>query len=81
MASRIQCPPRLALPSYVAASIPHFVSFEVGNPVQTLPGFGSVAASGPRAVVAVIRVEPVIDVATEALRAMKPRASANEYAT
>jgi hypothetical protein len=64
----------------VAAPISHFVSLEVGDLVHRLPGFRPVATGGPRAVVTVIRMEAVIYVAVEPLRAMKPWASANEDA-
>jgi len=65
---------------WMSTSIAHFVAFEVGNLIEALTRLGLIATVGLGAVIAVLRVETVIDVAVEALRTMKPRAGANEYA-
>ena len=72
---------QLAFAYCVAASIAHFVSFEVGNLIETLSRFGFIATGWPWAVIAVLRMEAVIYVSTEVGWAMKPRASPNEDAT
>jgi hypothetical protein len=61
----------------VATSIPLFVSFEVGA-IDALRWFGSLATVWHWTLVAVLRMESVIDVTTEVLRAMEPRAHPNE---
>jgi hypothetical protein len=63
--------------SCVAASIAHFVPFEV-RAIHTLGRLGFLAALRHRALVAVLRMVAVIDVALELISAMKPRAGANE---
>jgi hypothetical protein len=63
--------------SYVAASIPHFVSFEVRSS-DTLCRFGFLAGLWQGALIAVLRMETVIYVALEVAGAMKPQASADE---
>jgi hypothetical protein len=65
----------------VTASVPHFVAFEVFNLVETPSRLGLVASVRPRAAIAVVWMEMVIDVTAKTFRAMKPRASANEDAT
>jgi len=65
----------------VTASIPHFIAFEVLNPIEMFIGIGSFTTSWPGAVIAMLGMEMVIYVAVEAGRAVKPRAGANEYAT
>jgi hypothetical protein len=65
----------------VTASVAHFVSFEVGNLIETLSRLGSVATVWPGALIAVFGMETVIYVAVEALMAVKPGANANEHAT
>ena len=65
----------------VAASIAHFVCFEVGNLIETLSRLGLSATGWPWAGIAVLRMETVIYVASEVVTAMKPRASTNEDAT
>ena len=65
----------------MTASIPHFVSFEVGDLIETLSRLGFVATVWLWAVIAVLRMETVIYVSSEVVSAMKPRASANEDAT
>lgn len=71
----------LAFADYVAASITHFVAFEVGDMTDGLSCFGPVTAGGMRAVVSVVGMEMIIDVAVETLGAMKPGAGADEDAT
>jgi len=65
----------------VTASIPLFVSFEVGNLIETLSRLGFVATAWPWAVIAMLRMETVIYVASEVVSAVKPWANANEDAT
>jgi hypothetical protein len=55
----------------VAASIAHFVWFEVGNLIETSSRVGLIATSWPWAVIAVLRMETVIYVAMEVGRAVK----------
>jgi hypothetical protein len=64
----------------VAAPVPHFIPFEVGNLIDTLCGLGSLAALWSWAFVAMFGMITVIYVAAEVIRAMKPRASTNEDA-
>jgi hypothetical protein len=64
----------------MAVSIPHFVSFEVGDLIETLSRLRPVAAVRSWTAIAVLRMETGIYVAMEALGAMKPRAGANEDA-
>jgi len=71
---------QLALADCVAASIAHFVSFEVGNLIETFSRFGFIATGWPWPAIAVLRMETVIYMAMEALWAMKPRADPNEDA-
>src|SRR5580704_6034011 len=63
----------------VAVAVAHFVAFEVFDVVDG-PG-GMLAAFGMRAVVSVVGMEMIIDVAAKALRAVKPGADADEDAT
>jgi hypothetical protein len=72
-------PPRLDLflGSYVATSIPHFVSFEVGT-IDTLRRLGFLTTLWRWAFIAVVRMKTVIHVALELTSAMKPRTGANE---
>src|SRR5271154_3525761 len=72
---------RLAFANYMPVSVAHFVSFEVLDLVETLSRFWLVAAGWHGAVVAVVRMEMVVDVAVKAFRAMEPRTSADEDAT
>jgi hypothetical protein len=65
----------------VAASIAHFVSFEVGNLIDRLRRFTFIANVWLCAFIAVLGIETVIYVALEVIRAMEPRASANEDTT
>jgi len=51
----------------VAASIAHFVSFEVGNLIETFSRFGFIATGWPWPAIAVLRMETVIYMAMEAL--------------
>ena len=60
-------------------AVAHFVAFEVFDVVDG-PG-GMLAAFGMRAVVSVVGMEMIIDVAAKALRAVKPGADADEDAT
>lgn len=72
---------RLALAANcVATSVAHFISLEVGNFVKAPSRLGLLATGWHWAMVAVIRMEAVIDVAVEIGRAMKPWASTNEDA-
>jgi hypothetical protein len=64
----------------VAASIAHFVSFEVVNLIETLSRLGLIATGWPWTVIAVLRMEMVIYVAMEAGWSVKPRARPNEDA-
>jgi hypothetical protein len=64
----------------VAASIAHFVCFEVGNLIETLSRLGLSATGWPWAGIAVLRMETVIYVAMEIGWAVKPRACPNEDA-
>jgi hypothetical protein len=64
----------------VAATIAHFVAFEVGNVIDTLVGFGFFAAGWSWAAITVLGMEAVIYMAAEAFGAVKPRAHANEDA-
>jgi|SRR5580698_4717215 len=64
----------------MTAPIPHFVSFEVGNFVDAISRLGFLATGRSRTGIAVLRMEAVVDISTEAFRAMKPRARANEGA-
>jgi hypothetical protein len=65
----------------VAASIPHFVSFEVGNLIERPSRFGFVATVRLGAVITVLRMETVVYVALEVGSTMKPGANTNEDAT
>jgi hypothetical protein len=67
--------------AYVAATVAHFVSFEVVDFVETLGGFGLLATVWRGAFVSALRIEAVIYVAVEVGRAMKPRADSDEDAT
>src|ERR1035438_9657393 len=64
-------------PSDVATSIPRFVSTEVRT-IDTLCRLRFLASFWQWALIAVLWMETAIDVALEVIRAMKPRASANE---
>ena len=69
---------RLALTfSYVATSVPHFVSFEMRS-ADAFCRLGFLATLWQLALVTVLRVEAVVYVALEFTGAMKPGASANE---
>jgi hypothetical protein len=72
---------QLAFSNCVAASIAHFVWFEMGNLIDTLSRLGFVATVWLWAVIAVLRMETIIDVAMEVGWTMKPRARANEDAS
>ena len=63
--------------SYVASSIPRFVSLEV-RAIDTLGRLGFFATFWRWALISVVWMETVIHVALETTSAMKPRASANE---
>jgi len=67
--------------NYVAAAIALFVSFEVGNLIETHSRLGFVAAVWLWPAIAVFRMETVVDVPAEVVGAMKPWAGTNEYAT
>jgi len=61
----------------MAASIPHFVAFEV-RAIDTFCRLGFLASGWHRALIAMRRMEMVIYVALELSCAMKPGAGANE---
>src|SRR5580693_9139267 len=63
----------------MAASVPHFVPFEMRG-IDTSCRFRPLTHLGHGALIAVIRMETVIDVAVEMFVAMKPRANADEDA-
>jgi len=65
----------------VAASIAHFVSFEVGDLIDVLIRIGFLTTGWPGAVIAVLGMETVIYMAAKTFRAMEPRTDANENAT
>ena len=56
---------RLTFPSYVAATIAHFVSFEVRNFVEMIGWIRSVAGMRHGALVSVVRMEVVVHVAAK----------------
>jgi len=56
---------RLTFPSYVAATIAHFVSFEVRNFIEVISWIRSVAGMRHGALVTVVRMEAVIHVAAK----------------
>jgi hypothetical protein len=60
----------------VAVAVAHFVAFEVFDVVDG-PG-GVLAAGGIWAVVSMVRMETIVDVALKTLRAVEPRADADE---
>ena len=64
----------------VAASVPLFVTLEVGG-VNTLRRFGFFAAVRHRALIAVFRVEGVVYMAAKIARAVKPGSGADEDAS
>jgi hypothetical protein len=64
--------------SHMAPSIAHFVSPEMGL-IDTSRRLGPVAPVRYRAVVTVLWMEPIIDVAMKIGRTVKPRAGADEY--
>jgi hypothetical protein len=64
----------------VAASVAHFVSFEVGNLVNALSRLRFVTTVWHWAVIAMLRMEAVVYVAVKIPGSMKPRASTNEDA-
>ena len=65
----------------MAASIAHFVSFEVGDLIDVLIRIGFLTTGWPGAVIAVLGMETVIYMAAKTFRAMEPRTDANENAT
>ena len=65
----------------VAAPITHFISFEVGNLIDGLRRLRLIARVWCGTFVPVFGMKMVVDVALEVVRAMKPRASANEDTT
>jgi hypothetical protein len=74
---RIAPVPSIFALSHVAASIPHFVTFEMRT-IDALCRLGLLARSRQDALIAVLWMETVIYVALEVTRAMKPWASTNE---
>jgi len=64
--------------AHVAAPITHFISFEVGNLVDGLRRLRLIARVWRGAFIPVFGMKMVVDVALEVVRAMKPRAGANE---
>jgi hypothetical protein len=67
--------------AYVAAPVPNFIFFEVGNLIQTLRRLGVLATLRLCGGIAVFGVKTVIHIAPEVIRAMKPRASTKKYTT
>jgi|ERR1700677_414640 len=65
---------------HMAASVAHFVCFEVGHLVEVIFRSGSLAAGWMWTVIAVVRMETVIYVAMEIGWAVEPGASADEDA-
>ena len=68
----------LLFAGYVPASITHFISFELGNLIETLCRLRLIANFRRWAFIAMFGMKTVIYVAVEIGGAMKPRASANE---
>ncbi len=64
----------------VASAVAHFVAPEVGISVDAFSLFSPVATVRKGAAIAVLRMETVIYVAAELVRAVKPRTRANENA-
>jgi hypothetical protein len=64
--------------SYVTASIPHLIPFEVGNLIETLRRFRFLATGRHWASIAAMKIKAVIHMAVEVSRSMKPRTRANE---
>jgi len=56
---------RLTLPSYVAATIAHFVSFEVRNFVEMIGWIRSVTGMRHGTLVSVVRMEVIVHVAAK----------------
>ncbi len=65
----------------MATPVSHFVWLEVGNLIETISWLGSIASVVYWAVIAMVRMEMIIYTTVEVGGSMKPRASANEYAT
>jgi len=63
----------------MATPIVHFISLEV--PGRSVPSCSSIAVVRETAFVAVLAIVPVIHMAIEVIRAMKPRASSDEGAS
>jgi hypothetical protein len=61
----------------MATSIPRFVAAEMRT-IDALCRFGFLAGFWQRALIAVLRMEPIVHVALKVAGAMKPWASANE---
>ena len=64
--------------AYVPMPITHLISFEMLNVVDR-PG-GVLTARWDRALIPVVGMEMIVDVAVKTLRPVKPGADANEYA-
>jgi hypothetical protein len=64
----------------VAAPISYFVSLEVFDLVEAPSRFGPVATMRHWAVIAMLRMEAIVDSSMEALVAMEPRTNTNERA-
>src|ERR1700678_2218667 len=62
----------------VATPVAHFISFKIGYFINTLRRLGFLADLWRCALIAVIRMKAVVHVTLEIVRAVKPRASANE---
>jgi hypothetical protein len=65
----------------MAAPITHFISFEVGNLIDGLRRLRLIARVWCGTFIPVFGVKMIVDVTLEVVRAMKPRASANEDTT
>src|ERR1700677_5079442 len=63
--------------AHVAAAVPFLVSVEMGF-IDAFRGLGLLAAVRHGALVTVLRMKSVVDVAAEVARTMKPRAGADE---
>src|ERR1035438_3345835 len=67
-------------PGCIAASIAYFVSFEVGNLIETLGWLGFIADLGRWAFVTLLRIEAVVYLAVEVGWTVEPFAGSDEDA-
>ena len=75
------CPETRQLFPYVAASVTHFISFEMGDLIEMVCRVRPFAYLWRWTLIAALNIEMIIYVAAECVRAMKPRPSADENAT